>query len=270
LDGAAHARERAVPLWREYARSTVVAVAIALLLRALVVEVFRIPSGSMVPTLLVGDRILVSKLAYAVRLPFTHLRLVRLGTPRRGDVIVFENPREPSTDYVKRVVGVPGDVVEIREQVLYINGVAQPRTRLDELTYEEVADPAHASPDWCRRYREALARGELARPLSAAAADATWRRGAAGGVATYDVLQCRHARPAAREGPFEVVRPGHVFVLGDNRDRSDDSRGEGGWQVPVDNVKGRALLVFWSWGQGGAWPDGKSGARIDRLFKRIE
>jgi signal peptidase I len=273
LDGLwnQHLSRRAKPLWREYLESTLAAVIVALVVRGFAVEAFVIPSGSMVPTLLVGDHIFVSKLAYGVRIPFTHLRLVDLGAPRRGDVIVFENPREPANDYVKRVVGVPGDVVEIREQVLYVNGVPQPRTPTGELSYEERSEGGTFA-DTCRRYREAIAKGDLARPASDAPGDteSSWQHAAAVGVATYDVLQCRRARLDVREGPFEVVKPGHVFVLGDNRDRSDDSREEGGWQVPFDHVRGRATVVFFSWGQGGRWFKGDLGARLDRLFKRIE
>jgi signal peptidase I len=268
-----HLHRRSKPLWREYGESILVAVAVALLVRGFVVEAFRIPSGSMVPTLLVGDHIFVSKLAYAVRVPFTHLRLLELAAPRRGDVIVFENPREPSKDYVKRVIGVPGDVIELREQVLLVNGVPQPRTPLGELAYEDWNEAkGERLVDTCRVYREALAKGELAQPSGEGAAEleTSWRNAAASGVATYDVLQCRRARLAASEGPYEVVRPGHVFVLGDNRDRSADSRGEGGWQVPFDHVQGRASVVFWSWGLGGLWARGDVGARVDRLFKSVE
>jgi signal peptidase I len=275
LDGLweAHLARRAKPLWRELGESALAAVVVALLVRAFVVESFQIPTGSMAPTLLVGDRIFVSKLAYAIRLPFTHVRLVELGTPRRGDVIVFENPRDPHKDYVKRAVGVAGDVVELREQVLYVNGIPQPRSPLGELAYvEKSSDSGQTFSDTCRRYRESLAKGALAQPVGRLAADAeaSWQAAAAEGVAAYEVLQCRRARLDAREGPFEVVKPGHVFVLGDNRDRSADSRGDGGWQVPLDHVKGRATLVFFSRGAGGTFPTAAAGVRFDRLFKPIE
>jgi signal peptidase I len=273
LDGLwdAHLAPRRRALVLGYARSILVAIVVALVVRAFVVEAFRIPSASMVPTLLVGDHIFVSKLAYGIRIPFTTVRLVPLGAPRRGDVVVFAHPRERGEDYVKRVAAVPGDVVELREQVLYVNGVAQPRMPAGELTYEERSGDARWS-DTCRRYRESVAKGALARPTSDRAADveASWQAAAAAGVSTHEVLQCRRARFAVREGPFEVVRPGHVFVLGDNRDRSADSRTDGGWQVPIDHLTGRATLVWWSWGDGGVGAPNETGVRIERLFKPIE
>ncbi|HET9554599.1 MAG TPA: signal peptidase I, partial [Anaeromyxobacteraceae bacterium] len=153
------------PLWRDLARSAAVAVTLALLLRGSVVESFSIPSGSMVPTLEPGDRVFVSKLAYGVRLPFTGVALVELPGPRRGDVIVFHDPRDPSQALVKRVVGVAGDRVELREQVLWLNGVPQPRADLGELSYEEPGEgggPPRA--DTCRRFRESLALGRVEPP----------------------------------------------------------------------------------------------------------
>jgi signal peptidase I len=256
--------------WREYAEVVLAAVLAALLLRTFVVEGYRIPSGSMAPTLLPGDHVLVSRLAYGVPIPFTRLRLGG-SPPRRGDVIVFERPRTPGVDLVKRVVGLPGDIVEVRDQVLYVNGVPQPRTLVGALAYEDLVGEGGAPfVDTCRVFREALARGPLSSGDEQAPGqlEGRWQLAAAMGVANHEVLQCRPGRLAAREGPFQTVAPGHVFVMGDNRDRSADSRGAGGWQVPVEQIAGRAILVSFSWGAGGA-PFGR-GPRLDRLLRRVE
>jgi signal peptidase I len=224
----------------------------------------------MAPTLLVGDHVLVSKLAYGLPVPFAGIRLGG-APPRRGDVVVFESPRSPGHDLVKRVAGVPGDVVDLRDQVRRVNGVPQPRTAAGELSFEDRGEDGRARlVETCRRWREALARGRIAPAADGdpAAAEASWQAAAAEGVANHDVLQCRPAAGAGREGPYQVVAPDHVFVLGDNRDRSADGRGAGGWQVPLDRVKGRVTLVFFSWGAGGAVAGG--GPRVERLFKPVE
>ncbi len=259
---------------REAVESAVVALAVALALRAFVVEAFRIPSASMAPSLLVGDHVVVSKLSYGLRLPLADGWIARWSEPRRGDVVVFANPRDPDRAYVKRVVGVPGDVVELRGQVVHVNGVPQPRQPAGLLAYEERSEATGEwSTDACPAWRETLSRGPLATPLGSSAPDldAASRAASAGGSRSHLVLQCRQAAPGEREGPFERVVPGHVFVLGDNRDRSSDSRSAGGWQVPIENVKGRAALVWWSWGASGWWPGrAGSGLRLERLFKWIE
>jgi len=253
---------------REHAAAVLAAALAALLVRTFAAEVFRIPSGSMVPTLQVGDHVLVWKLAYGLRHPWRDQLLLEGDAPARGDVLVFRNPLDPGKDYVKRVVGLPGDVIEVREGVLVVNGVPQPREPAGELGYEEQSDRSGKWwSDTCPRFAERLATGPVAPPRDAtpeAQAEA-WAQALAGGVQVHFVLQCRRPRRGEVEGPFERVAPGHLFVLGDNRDRSQDSRAAGGWQVPLSHVRGRAVRVL-----GRYVRDGDAGRRIDRLFKPIE
>jgi len=259
--------------WWETAKIVVQALAIAMVVRVFFYQPFNIPSGSMKETLLVGDYLFVSKLSYGIRLPLADRWIARWSSPRRGDVVVFADPQEPGRDYVKRVVGLPGDVVELRDQVVHVNGVPQPRLPAGEVTYDEQnASDGTWRSEACPAWRETFAAGAVGVPRSADPGELTAaHRPAARGTSSHLVVQCRRARPGEREGPFERVEPGNVFVLGDNRDRSSDSRSGGGWQVPIDDIKGKATLVWWSWGPSG-WSPWRAGAglRLERLFKWIE
>jgi signal peptidase I len=208
---------------REYSESIGVAVAIALLLRAFVVEAFQIPSGSMIPTLEVGDHIFVSKFSYGLTIPFTNTKVAQLGEPKRGDIIVFKYPLDPSTDYIKRVVGLPGDALEIRDNELYVNGHAVPRERVPR-PYK-YTDPQGQPPQETELWMETL-----------------------DGRKHATIQERAHG---TRDFPRTVVPAGHVFVMGDNRDNSSDSRVWG--FVDRDLIKGRALIVWWSRGTSPDW-----------------
>ena len=183
---------------REWGEALGVALILALVIRSFVVQAFKIPSGSMLPTLQIGDHILVNKFIYGVRLPILGNMLLEVGTPKHGDVIVFVYPEDPQKDFIKRVVAVAGDVVDVRAKKLTVNG-------------EPVSDPyAH------------FADGD-----------------SIGGQPQRDNF-----------GPFTVPR-GTVFVMGDNRDRSYDSRFWG--PVQLDQVKGKAFLIYWSWDGDDRW-----------------
>ncbi|MEK7705595.1 MAG: signal peptidase I [Myxococcota bacterium] len=214
------------PAWRESMESIGVAVLVALLLRAFVVEAFKIPSGSMIPTLAIGDQIFVNKYVYGLRIPFTSIRLVDFSVPNRGDVIVFICPEPPNEDYIKRVVGLAGDEIEVREGLVYVNGTPLGRTPLGA---DEFIDRDTATSRWYPF--EAYAFHEKT------------------GDKEYTVIQDRRARHAGSSfGPVTVPQ-GHVFVMGDNRDHSSDSRFWG--PVPLSNILGRSLFVWWSWGRDG-------------------
>jgi signal peptidase I len=262
-----------VRAWRGPARAAAAALLLALAVRGSVVEPFAVPTGSMAPTLLAGDVVLVWRAAYAVRLPFTAVTLLARPGPRRGDVVAFREPGGGGRLLVRRVVGVAGDEVALRDQVLVVNGVAQPRLEAGELAYLEPAgEGAAPRRDTCRRLVESLARGPLAPPAGAgeAAAAAAFARGAGAGVARHQVLQCRRVRPGREEGPFGPVAAGSVLVMGDNRDRSGDGREGAGWQVPLADVVGRVALVTWRRDPSGRPGDEAGTPWIERLFKPVE
>lgn len=197
---------------KETVEAVVIALILALVIRAFVIQAFKIPSGSMEDTLLIGDHIIVSKFSYGLQVPkpaiirvfgipvpFFQTTLVRAwGEIERGDIIVFRFPNDRTKDYIKRVVGLPGDTVEIRDKVIYING---------------------------RRWDERFGVYK-------------------GGLYGEDTGK------SIRFGPYTVPED-NVFVMGDNRDRSFDSRYWG--TVPINDIKGRAFIIYWSWNSDTHW-----------------
>ncbi|MFQ6021130.1 MAG: signal peptidase I [Acidiferrobacterales bacterium] len=213
--GSNKAVEKALkePLYVEYARAFFPVILIVFLLRSFLVEPFRIPSGSMLPSLLVGDFILVNKFAYGIRVPVINSKIVDVRAPKRGDVIVFRFPGDTSINYIKRVVGLPGDEIVYKDKRLYIN---------DELVSQRDPRPytlresGHQTIE-AQRFTEEL------------------------GEAAHEILTI--GKPAFGAVKF-VVPANHYFVMGDNRDRSNDSRFWG--YVPNQNLVGRAFLVWFS------------------------
>lgn len=214
----------------EYAKSFFPVILVVLLLRSFLVEPFRIPSGSMMPTLLVGDFILVNKYAYGIRLPVLDTKVIERGSPERGDVVVFRFPKDPGIDYIKRVVGVPGDRLVYSNKTLFING-------------QQVAQIPAGSY---------LGQGS---GLSMSGAD---RRREMLGEVEHDILVV----PGNHGISSDVVVPeGHYFVMGDNRDNSNDSRYWG--FVPDENLVGRAFMIWMN------WDSAASGIAWDRIGSSI-
>lgn len=180
-------------LVREYAESIVIAIILALIIRAFVVQAFKIPSGSMEDTLLIGDHLLVNKFIYGPMIPFTDKRLFKIRDPLQGDVIVFEYPEDPSKDFIKRVVGTPGDTVQGVDKKVYVNG------------------KLYQNPHEVHKEQDTIPKEQ---------------------------------NPRDTFGPVKVPE-GSYFVMGDNRDRSYDSRFWG--TVKKEKIKGLAFIKYWSW-----------------------
>lgn len=178
---------------RENIEAIVLAIILALFIRTFVVQAFKIPSGSMKETLLIGDHILVNKFIYGVKIPFIQKTIIPIKDPQHEEIIVFKYPMDPEKDFIKRVIGVPGDVIEIKDKQLIING-----NILGKKEYENYQDPDKLPPESSHR---------------------------------------------DNYGPV-TVPPDYLFVMGDNRDNSHDSRFWG--FVPLKDVKGKAFLIYWS------------------------
>ncbi len=206
----------------EYARSFFPIFLIVLILRSFVAEPFRIPSGSMMPTLLIGDFILVNKFGYGIRLPIVDTKIVDLGAPRRGDVIVFRSPENPATPFIKRVVGLPGDRIAYYNKVLYVNGKPAEQVILGNYS----VSGSGASMSGASLRKENLV-GHV-----------------------HEILV--QPGPPLFNGKM-VVPENNYFVLGDNRDNSRDSRFWG--TVPDEMLIGRAFMIWmsWDWGHGIKW-----------------
>jgi signal peptidase I len=204
---------QAASLFLEWAKSFTIAIVLFLFVRAFLVEAFKIPSGSMERTLLVGDFLLVNKMAYGAEVPFTGKHLPGTRVPQRGDIIVFQWPKDRSKNFVKRLVGVPGDTLSMRDGVLFVNGAQQ---RENYVTHTEPdIDPSGEDFRWQRKYL----------------------------VATAEAATAVH--PSRNNwGPL-VVPPENYFALGDNRDNSLDSRYWG--FVPDSLLRGRPLFVYYSY-----------------------
>lgn len=202
------------PLIVEYARSFFPVVLIVFILRSFIAEPFRIPSGSMMPTLLIGDFILVNKFTYGIRLPVINKKIIDIGEPQRGDAVVFRYPKNPSVDYIKRVIGLPGDHIQYVNKQLTINGKLIKQVPLG--IYQGVGQGK--SMTGAEILREDL------QPVE------------------HDILINQHSPNI--KGNF-IVPQGHYFVMGDNRDNSNDSRYWG--TVPEENLVGKAFFIWMNW-----------------------
>lgn len=232
-DDLEQAKEKVLkePVLVEYSRSLFPVILAVLILRSFLVEPFRIPSGSMMPTLLAGDFILVNKFSYGIRLPVIDTKIIPVGEPERGDVLVFRYPQDPSIDYIKRVVGVPGDQIAYYNKQLFINGEPAVQTGLG--IYEGVGTGVSMS-------------------------GAQMRSEQLSGV-LHNILI--NEGKGTVEGEFRVPE-GQYFVMGDNRDNSNDSRYWG--FVPEENLVGKAFMIWMN------WDSTAGGVTWDRIGNDIE
>ena len=211
-------------IYREYVEPLLIAVVAALFIRQFVVEAFKIPSGSMIPTLRIGDHLLVNKFVYGPRIPFTDLRIFTWKEPKRGEIIVFRYPEDETKNFIKRVVGVPGDKVQIIRGRLMINDTPVSIVELN-VPEEEQRDAGYSLYGRTRQYEEDL-----------------------GGVKHR--IQYQWGLADKDYGPLLVPKDS-VFVMGDHRDNSQDSRVWG--FVKFNKILGRALVIYWSWDGKDRW-----------------
>jgi signal peptidase I len=233
LRAAAEGEKPREPLLVDYARSFFPVILAVLLFRSFLLEPFRIPSGSMMPTLLVGDFVLVNKFAYGLRLPVTNTKILDTGEPKRGDIAVFRYPLNPKEDYIKRIVGVPGDTIKVVGEQVYINGKPAAQTlvgpyRGTDNTSIRMEENPNKSP--VQLYTEDL--DGVSHPVLHFGYVETYNCQGSGGTLLSD------------GGCEWKVPKGYYFAMGDNRDDSEDSRF---WSfVPEQNLAGRAFFIWFS------------------------
>ncbi|GAU02396.1 signal peptidase I [Burkholderia stabilis] len=214
------------PWWLEYTASFFPVILAVFVVRSFIIEPFKIPSGSMVPTLLVGDFILVNKFEYGLRLPVTNTKITQGSPLSRGDVVVFRYPKDESVDYIKRVIGLPGDTVAYQDKQLTINGQPVPETPLPDFFDDERQNYAKQFEETIGNRKNAILNNPAVPPFVMGAYDYPYRDNC-----TYN-----------SRGVICKVPPGHYFMMGDNRDNSADSRYWG--FVPDRNIVGRAFFIW--------------------------
>ncbi|MDR2678754.1 MAG: signal peptidase I [Zoogloeaceae bacterium] len=230
------------PWWVEYGSSFFPILLVIAILRSFIAEPFRIPSGSMTPTLLTGDFILANKYSYGIRLPLIHWKIIEVGTPQRGDVMVFRHPALPEQNYIKRVIGLPGDTIAYQDKRLTINGETIAVEPMEGYLYHESASGSRGDYRLMQQFREQLpnaAHRILNNPDAPADVPGNWELNFPGKE------NCQYNNT----GVICVVPPGHYFMLGDNRDNSLDSRFWG--FVPDENIVGKAFFIWFHFN----WPD---------------
>jgi len=210
--------------YKEWIEPFLIAAVVALFIRQFVVEAFKIPSGSMIPTLDIGDHLLVNKFIYGPRIPFTDIRIFTWKEPKRGEIIVFKYPENESKNFIKRIVGLPGDKIEIKKGILFINDQPVQVIAQGVFTEKEQAD-ASSYYEKPKLLEEQL------------------------GVVKHNILYLRDQ--SNYDFPPKLVPAESVFVMGDNRDNSQDSRVWG--FVKYEKIIGRALIIYWSWDGDDRW-----------------
>lgn len=219
----------------EYAKSFFPVILIVFVIRSFIVEPFKIPSGSMIPTLSIGDFILVNKFTYGIRLPILNKKIIEVNQPKNGDVMVFRYPENPGLDYIKRVIGVPGDKVEYYNKQLKINGQVVSQHFLSNFDYSK----SGLNHTVAKKYQENSKNAQysiLVQPTSP--------------TVRLEEVKLFSGRENCRyqdDGFSCVVPAGHYFLMGDNRDDSNDSRYWG--FVPDENIVGKAFLIWFHWEQ---------------------